>query len=107
MKNKIELENYEFVPRSVRIKGEDVYLFCVQNDSDYNRSKKDADKIAEDIVTRYNGHDALLEENERLRLALHNCVVTMETIADSYNIGIGERTISEAKEALNPSTIKE
>jgi len=54
------LENYEFVPRTVRIKNEEGYLFTVNHSTDYKRTKKDADEIAKMIVNAVNSFDELL-----------------------------------------------
>ena len=57
----IELENYLFNPSTVRVKGEDVYLFHVGASAEHARTKNDADEIAKHIVKRVNGHDELVK----------------------------------------------
>ena len=70
MKKQIILENYELSPRTIRIKGENSYLLNIEHDSEYNRSKKDADKIGKKIVSSFNEFTQLKEENKKLKEAL-------------------------------------
>ena len=73
MEKIIALENYGLVPSSVRVKGEDEFLFIVHHSSEYKRSKKDASQLAVKVVTAFNEYDNLKKERDLLIDALREC----------------------------------